>query len=68
MYLKYITFSNYEQQTIMLLRHRTTMFVSLKNSEDQTFNSVVLPKGEKQPKYANYPLLLISTGRKDVEE
>lgn len=68
MYLKHVTFSNYEQQTIMLLRHRTTMFDSLKNSEDQTFNSIVLPKGEKQPKYANYPLLLISTGRKDVEE
>lgn len=68
MYLKHITFLNYEQQTIMLLRHSTTMFDSLKNSEDQTVNSIVLPKGEKQPKCAHYPLLLISTGRKDVKE
>lgn len=68
MYLKHITFLNYEQQTAMLLRHNTTMFDSLKNSEYQTVNSIALPKGEKQPKCANCPLLLISTGRKDVEE
>lgn len=41
------------------------MFDSLKNSENQTVNSIILAKGEKQPKRANYPLLLISTGRKE---
>ena len=42
MYLKHITFLNYEQQTIMLLRHSTTMFDSLKNSEDQSTLSFFL--------------------------